>query len=146
MSEALAGGCLCGAVRYRATGEPMMVGDCYCVDCRKSSGTTHCTHVLIADAGFSTSGEIKFYDRAADSGSIVSRGFCPNCGSAVVSRNSGLAGTSFIRVSSLDDPEAVTPQMTVYASRAPSWAVLDRSRPVFEEMPESGPQAVVPGL
>lgn len=53
---------------------------------------------------------------------------------------------TFIRVSSLDDPDAVEPQMTVYASRAPAWAPLDRSKPVFDEMPEGGPQAVSAGL
>ena len=50
---------------------------------------------------------------------------------------------TFLRVSSLDDPGAVTPQMTVYASRAPAWAPLDRTKPVFDTMPEGGPQAVM---
>jgi hypothetical protein len=133
-------------VRYRAAVQPMMVGNCYCVDCRKSSGTTHCTHAMVPDAALSTTGEINLYDRPADSGSIVSRGFCPTCGSAILSRNSSMPGMTFIRVSSLDDPDAVEPQMTVYASRAPAWATLDRSKPVFDEMPEGGPQEVLAGL
>ena len=33
------GGCLCGALRYEATGEPTMAGHCYCADCRKASGS-----------------------------------------------------------------------------------------------------------
>ena len=32
------GGCLCGAVRYEATGEPSMAGYCFCEDCQKASG------------------------------------------------------------------------------------------------------------
>lgn len=143
MATALEGGCLCGAVRYMATAEPMMVGNCYCVDCRKSSGTTHCTHAMVPDAAFSATGEIKYHDRPADSGNIISRGFCPNCGSAILSRNAVMPGMTFIRVSSLDDPGAVEPQMTVYASRAPAWASLDRSKPVFDVMPEGGPQAAL---
>lgn len=143
MTKVLEGGCLCGAVRYKATAEPVMVGNCYCVDCRKSSGTTHCTHAMVPEADFSATGEIKYHDRPADSGNIISRGFCPNCGSAIISRNSGMPGISAIRVSSLDDLDVVEPQMTVYASRAPAWAPLDRSKPVFEVMPEGGPQAVL---
>lgn len=143
MTKGLEGGCLCGAVRYKATAEPMMVGHCYCVDCRKSSGTTHCTHAMVPDPAFSATGEIKFHDRPADSGSIISRGFCPICGSAILSRNSAMPGITAIRVSSLDDLNAVEPQMTVYASRAPAWAPLDRGKPVFEVMPEGGPQAVL---
>lgn len=143
MTKVLEGGCLCGAVRYAATTTPMMVGNCYCVDCRKSSGTTHCTHAMVPDATFSAAGEIKYHDRPADSGHIISRGFCPDCGSAILSRNSAMPGITAIRVSSLDDLNAVEPQMTVYASRAPTWAPLDRSKPVFEVMPEGGPQAVL---
>lgn len=143
MANVLEGGCLCGAVRYVATAEPMIIGNCYCDDCRKSSGTTHCTHAIVPDPAFSSTGEIRYYDRPADSGNVISRGFCPDCGAAILSRNSSMPGTTAIRVSSLDDLNAVEPQMTVYASRAPSWAVLDRSKPVFEVMPEGGPQAVL---
>jgi hypothetical protein len=124
----------------------MMVGNCYCVDCRKSSGTTHCTHALVPDSAFSATGEIRIHERPADSGAIISRGFCPECGSAILSRNSRMPGMTFIRVSSLDNLDAVEPQMTVYASRAPAWAPLDRSKPVFEEMPGGGPQAVLAEL
>ncbi|MEY2928352.1 MAG: hypothetical protein RL367_2829 [Pseudomonadota bacterium] len=143
MAIVLEGGCLCGAVRYVATAEPMMVGNCYCVDCRKSSGTSHCTHAMVPDPAFSVTGEIKYFDSPADSGSIVSRGFCPNCGSAILSRNTAMVGITAVRVSSLDELNAVEPQMTVYASRAPSWAILDTSKPVFEEMPVGGPLAAM---
>ena len=33
------GGCLCGALRYQATAEPLYAGLCYCADCRKASGS-----------------------------------------------------------------------------------------------------------
>lgn len=143
MAHGLQGGCLCGAVRYQVDVEPMMVGNCFCVDCRKTSGTSHCTHAAVPDAAVSVSGAVATYESAADSGNIVSRSFCPSCGSAIHSRNAGMPGMIFIRVSSLDDLDAVTPQMTVYASRAPAWAPLDRSKPVFDTMPEGGPQAAI---
>lgn len=50
---------------------------------------------------------------------------------------------AFVRVSSMDEPELAVPDMTVYASRAPSWAKLDESRPVFALMPQGGPEAVL---
>ena len=80
-------------------------------------------------------GELSFFDKPADSGNVVSRGFCPVCGSAVYSTNSGMPGMIFVRASSLDDPDRVTPSMTVYASRAPAWAIIDEQRPSFPEMP-----------
>ena len=145
MTKVLEGGCLCGAVRYRAEAEPMLVGDCYCVDCRKSSATSHSTHVVVPEQALTLEGEIKFYKHPADSGNVVSRGFCPNCGCAILSLNDSMPGAVFLRASSLDDPDAVTPQMSVYVSRAPGWAHIDESRPAFPEMPEGGPQAVLAG-
>ncbi|MEE8456169.1 MAG: GFA family protein, partial [Limibaculum sp.] len=39
MSETVfEGGCLCGAVRYRATARPLRCVICHCADCRKHSG------------------------------------------------------------------------------------------------------------
>lgn len=143
MPDMLKGGCLCGAVRYEASASPQIVGHCYCVDCRKTSGTGHATHAVLPEASLVVKGDVKFYDRPADSGNIVSRGFCENCGSAVYSRNSGMPGMAFLRASSLDDPDAVFPSLIVYASRAPRWDKLDDALPAFAEMPEGGPQKVM---
>jgi len=143
MAQGFSGGCLCGAVRYESSTGPQVVGHCHCVDCRKSSGTGHCTHIVIPDDAFTVSGEVKFYDRTADSGNVVSRGFCPNCGSPIYSRNSGMLGIVFPRVSTLDDPNIVEPQMVVYASRAPNWDYMDPALPAFATMPEGGPQKIM---
>lgn len=146
MTEGFNGGCLCGAVRYRVDGPPALVAHCYCEDCRRSSGTSHCTHAMTSAAALEITGIPKFHERTTDSGNLVSRGFCGVCGSAVYSTNSAMPGMAFVRVSSMDEPDHATPTMTVYASRAPSWALLDRSHPVFEEMPQGGPESVIPKL
>ncbi len=143
MSNGFTGGCLCGAVRYVSSAAPAMSGHCYCVDCRKSSGTDHCTHLVVPKDGFAVTGEVRFYDRPADSGNMVSRGFCPTCGSAVYSMNSAMPGMVFPRASSLDDPEVAEPGMTVYASRALSWSRIDPSLPSFPGMPSGGPETAI---
>lgn len=130
------GGCLCGRVRYGGR-EEVGGGHCHCTDCRKSSGTGHCSHMIVPEAAFSLSGQLKFYDSPADSGNIVSRGFCPNCGSAVYSTNSGMPGMVFVRASSLDDPEVFKPQMIVYTDRAATWDHMDPALPSFAAMPPS---------
>ncbi|MGD9979481.1 MAG: GFA family protein [Hyphomonadaceae bacterium] len=129
------GGCLCGAVRYTCSAEPMMSGHCHCDDCRRTSGTGHCSHMGIPDNGVTISGETKAYERASDSGAIVARHFCPTCGSALFSRNSGMPGLVFLRASSLDDLEVFKPQMHVYVARAASWDQPGADLPAFETMP-----------
>lgn len=131
----LTGGCLCGAVRYESTSGALVAAHCYCIDCRRSSGTGHCTHVVVPAAAFSLSGEVRHYDRAADSGAMVRRHFCPTCGSALYSTNAAGGELVFLRASSLDDPDAVTPGASVYASRAPKWDPVDPALPSYPEMP-----------
>jgi hypothetical protein len=135
----ISGRCLCGEVSYTSEAAPQMAAHCYCVDCRKSSGTGHCTHVVLEEASFSLNGEPRFYDRPTDSGNNVSRGFCPTCGSAVYSTNSSMPGMVFVRASSLDDPDTIQPAMSVYASRAPSWDPVNPDLPSFPEMPQGRP-------
>jgi hypothetical protein len=41
------GGCLCGAVRYRAAGAPDWVAHCHCRSCRR-----HCGAAMLTFAGY----------------------------------------------------------------------------------------------
>ena len=143
MSDQFKGRCLCGAVEFTSAGPAAIVGNCYCVDCRKSSGTSHCTHIAIPEAGFETSGSPTRYDRPADSGNVVSRHFCSECGSPVFSQNTGMPGMIFLRASVLDEAPEFENMMSVYTSRAPGWSLIDTSKPCFSEMPEGGPQSVL---
>jgi len=135
MSEGFTGGCLCGAVRYESAVQPVAAAHCQCEDCRKSSGSGHCSHLVVPENAFTVTGEVRFFDKPADSGNLVSRGFCPTCGSAVYSTNGGMPGVIFPRASSLDDPEVFQPQMVVYTKRGPSWDLIDPALTSFEGMP-----------
>ena len=143
MSVAFSGSCLCGAVSLESTAEPMLVGHCHCVDCRKSSGTGHCTHVIVPKDALTVTGELTFFDHPADSGNMISHGFCPTCGCAIYSTNSGMPDMVFPRASCLDDPDIAKPELIVYASRAPSWDHMDPDLPSHAEMPEGGPDSAI---
>ncbi len=143
MTDTMKGSCLCGAVSYETNGEPIIVGHCHCVDCRKTSGTGHATHVAMQESMVKLKGALKSHVHPADSGNVVERFFCPTCAAAIHSKNSGKPGMVFLRASSLDDPDQVTPLMIVYASRAPKWDVMDKGLPSFAAMPEGGPSSVM---
>lgn len=135
MSKGFTGGCLCGSVHYECSAEPTMSGHCQCIDCRKSSGTGHSSHLAVPHGAVSISGAVTVYDKAADSGHIVSRAFCSACGAPVYSLNDAMPDLMFIRASSLDDLEVFKPEMVVYASRGASWDSFDAALPKFPKMP-----------
>jgi hypothetical protein len=135
MTEKFSGRCLCGAVRYSSSAEPAMAGHCHCEDCRRSSGSGHSSHLAVPEASVSLAGQTKGYAKAADSGNVVTRHFCPECGAALFSTNSSMPGMMFLRASSLDDLEVFKPQMHVYAARAASWDHRDGELPAFDKMP-----------
>ncbi len=139
----LSGGCLCGAVRYRAMSPPLMAGHCYCTDCRRTGGTSHSTHVVVPQESFALSGQVRCFEKPADSGHLITRCFCPECGTSLYSRNAAMPGMVFLLASGLDEPDRVEPAMTVYAARAPGWALLDRSHPVFDLAVPGGEAAAV---
>lgn len=135
MTTAFQGGCLCGAVRYECAAEPMMGGHCQCIDCRRSSGSGHCSHMMVPAAAVTITGKTKLYERKADSGNTVGRAFCPECGAPVYSTNSGASEALFLRASSLDDPDIFEPQVVVYTRSGPVWDHVDPALPAFETIP-----------
>jgi hypothetical protein len=136
MAELITGGCECGALRYECAAVPLMAAHCHCRSCRKSGGTGHGSHLMVPRAAVTISGEARFYERPADSGSKVRRAFCPTCGSPVYGETSGFPDVLVLRAGSLDDPEQFRPGARVYAAQAPAWDHMDPALRSFPGMPE----------
>jgi hypothetical protein len=129
------GGCLCGQVHCEIEADPVVGLQCQCVDCRKRSGGGHASFVIFPETVVRLQGPIKSHNKAADSGNMVERGFCSECGSPVFNRSSGAPGMIGIMVGSLDNPSQFAPQLVAYASRALPWDRIDPSLPKFPQMP-----------
>ena len=83
----MTGGCLCGAIRYEATGEPIFSTHCHCRDCQRASGSAYVATARLPAAGFRiTKGSPKRFVGKADSGNEVTRVFCGDCGSPLYSQ------------------------------------------------------------
>ena len=139
----LSGRCLCGAVRFECSEAPSLAAHCACEDCRKSSGTSHCTHVPVSADSVTLRGATATYSHPADSGNIVTRHFCGTCGNAIYSTNNAMPSMKFLRASSLDDLNAINPTMFVYASRAPKWAGIGEGLTTFDEMPPAPTEEII---
>ncbi|MBT3333336.1 MAG: GFA family protein [Rhodospirillaceae bacterium] len=48
----MTGGCLCGAIRYEVSQEPMVTSHCHCRQCRRGSGAPFMTWMTLAPDGF----------------------------------------------------------------------------------------------
>jgi hypothetical protein len=75
--ETFTGGCLCGNVRFEASGRPYRVGLCHCLDCRKHHGALFHASAIFPQDAVKIEGEVRDYD---------GRFFCPRCGSPVFGR------------------------------------------------------------
>ncbi len=116
-NTSLTGGCLCGAVRYAITAEPMVVSHCHCRDCRRATGAPFITWITLPSDGFAfTSGKVAEFS----SSPAVRRGFCAVCGTTLSYRNIGHPEEVDVAAASLDDPARVEPQdHLMVASRLP---------------------------
>ena len=128
------GGCLCGDVRYKSRCAPITTVQCYCSDCRRIGGTGHATHTVIPESDFHLTGEVSEYVKKADSGNLINRRFCRNCGSAIFHTREGLEGMVVVRTSSLDDPEQAPPDRVIYADSALSWDPVNLDLPASPKM------------
>lgn len=97
------GGCLCGAVRYEATGVPFGVTHCHCLDCRRSSGAAFVTWASFQRGAFRfTAGRPR---SIAWAGRL--RSFCANCGSPLTFEPGRESPEIDVAVFSLDHPEGI---------------------------------------
>lgn len=118
------GGCRCGAVRYRARGEPRNQRVCHCRRCQRAIGAP-CNARLLFDRGAVTlSGEVA--GAAVSAGLDV--GFCARCGTTLFVRRPA-AQTIALTSGSLDDPTSFRPTMHVHTASRQPWLVLDDGLP-----------------
>jgi hypothetical protein len=79
--EMLAGGCMCGAVRYTIAEKPLATGLCHCNRCRPQSGSAFSTVIFVHRGAVTITGETVDFEDVGSSGLKVLRRYCPRCGS-----------------------------------------------------------------
>ena len=107
--DSVTGGCLCGALRFTATGQPYRVGICHCMDCRKNHGALFHASAIFPDTAVTLIGEVRTYR---------DRSFCPTCGSPVYAQFGDEIG---INLGCLDEPSRFRPTYELWTIRRESW-------------------------
>jgi hypothetical protein len=109
------GGCLCGALRYEANGEPLFAGHCYCIDCRRASGSGFIPFMGFSSSAVRFSGETRKFVSKSARGSDAVRNSCPICSSLVFGGEIGKTDSFTIYAGSLDDPSSFHPTIAIFA-------------------------------
>ena len=116
-SQIHGGGCQCGAVRYRITGELGNAGICHCRMCQKASGNAALPLVSVPAGNLQwTRGEPAEFRSSPP----VRRGFCKDCGTPLYMFEDGL-GVWELTIGSLDNPNAAAPDHAVGIEAKLDW-------------------------
>lgn len=115
--DAATGGCLCGAVRFRAVGRPVRVELCHCATCRRSTGAAFAAFVLYRGDRF-------YMERGATtafaSSPELKRHGCSACGSPLFNRFIGSDDVD-IHLGTFDAPETFEPESEIWTERRLPW-------------------------
>ena len=121
------GGCLCGAVRFKAEGEPVNVRICHCRTCQKAMGSPFYARALFEPCALTIEGETAFYPSSA----TLERVFCKACGTRLFSRRTN--GTAVgVALATFDDRNAFAPTEHIWVSEKIAWVRIDDGLPQYQ--------------
>lgn len=135
-SSTYSGGCLCGALRYEASGEPIVSGHCYCKDCRKASGAAFLPFMLFDAGAIRFTGDSLQFRSPALRGGDATRNSCPRCGSLVFGGVVGVDEDHTVYAGTLDDVSRFHPIVAIFTRDRPEWVTVPTGMVTFETMPD----------
>ena len=122
------GGCLCGAVRIKARGEPINVRVCHCRKCQKAMGSPFFARALFAQDALTVEGDSARYA----SSDAIDRVFCKTCGTRLFSwRTNGTAAG--VALAAFDDRNAFTPTEHIWVNEKMDWVKLEDGLPQYPQ-------------
>ncbi len=129
------GGCACGHVRYRMASAPIVVHCCHCRWCQRETGASFALNAVIeSDRVALLQGTVDevLTPSLSGKGQRVLR--CPHCRVAVWSHYPGGGNAvRFVRVGTLDLPDALPPDIHIFTASRQPWVMLAPGVPAFAE-------------
>jgi hypothetical protein len=132
--ESFEGGCDCRHIRYRMTSRPLFVNCCHCRWCQRETGSAFVINALIeADRVVHLGAEPEIVDTPSESGTgqLIAR--CPKCRIALWSNYGGATFARFVRVGTLDNPDAFPPDIHIFTTSKQPWVVFPPGARVVPE-------------
>jgi hypothetical protein len=131
------GGCLCGAVRFRAALPAKWVAHCHCSMCRRAHGAGFVTWAgFPAEALAIESGRDALHRYR--SSAQATRSFCRHCGSMLFFESGNWPGEIHVALGSLDSADGLEPQAHAYWRNRAGWAIQDAAGLPTIDPPDQG--------
>ncbi len=135
MADVHEGGCVCGAVRYRARGEPVVSMACHCRFCQQRLGSAFALVAYFDEQNIEfTQGRLSQYEHRSDeSGRWLRMGFCPRCGTTLTHTAEVRPGLRSIAVGTFDDPDWVRIERHIWVRSKRPWVSIPPEAAVFPQ-------------
>jgi hypothetical protein len=132
MPQTLTGGCLCGAVRYTVDVPIAKLIACYCTDCQRATSAGGSINALIPASAFKiVKGQTRVFSKHADSGNILHRHFCADCGSWIYNPRGGDPEQIVLKVGTLDQHDDMKIVLNIWTQSRRPWAPIDPTIPAY---------------
>lgn len=83
MTDIHEGGCQCGGLRFRTTGQPAKAAVCHCRYCQLRTGSAFGVSVYFPAEAVTIAGTPRDYRFRTESGRSFTTHFCPDCGTTI---------------------------------------------------------------
>jgi hypothetical protein len=117
--------CRCGQLTAIASGDPVRVSACHCLDCKKRSGSSFAVQARWPAEAVTVEGRSRTFVNVAESGNRITFHFCPDCGSDVHYQIDGkFDGLVAIPLGAFEDPYFTRPRFSVWEERKHDWVAI----------------------
>ena len=113
--------CSCVDLTVTASGEPLDVYLCGCLNCQRETGSSFTYAAVFPETAVSITGAQKLSRRRGESGRWVETAFCPTCGSTVYGRMESWPGVITVSAGCFADPAFAEPATLYWAARCHRW-------------------------
>lgn len=108
---------------------------CWCRQCQTAAAGGPTNNAIFATDAVALTGPIAAWSYVAASGNTLTQSFCGACGSPIMGQSSARPEYRSLRLGFLVPPHGLEPQVAIWTSEAPAWAVIDPSLEQYGEQP-----------
>lgn len=134
-SRDLAGGCVCGAVRFVAWGRSDRSYVCHCTECQRRCGSAFAMLLPVGESRFRHTGDTLCVEQVEAEGVVAELHACAKCLTRIFTRNPKWPGLVVLRVGTLDDAVSARPAFHIWTRSRQLWIALPTDVPTFAEQP-----------